>query len=253
MLLTDLNNSYQLLTITKIDTPVQSIEVPTLQTHDLIFRLRGDAEITTENRTFTLQNYDILSVPGRKHYHITSGPEELIVVNFMHSSDSNLNIAYFRPNNPAIFEKLFKDLYNIWSQKYPGYQQKSLGILYTIFGNLEQDSITRSTSHSYSNIRPAIEYFQAHLGDHTLSISTLCKQANLSDTQFRKDFYSVYGTTPIKYIQAIRIDHAASLLLQSTLSVAEIADRCGFSDQRYFSNVFKKYKSVSPTTYRSSQ
>ncbi|HOK05386.1 MAG TPA: AraC family transcriptional regulator [Victivallales bacterium] len=58
------------------------------------------------------------------------------------------------------------------------------------------------------------------------------------------------GMTFSEYINATRIKEAKRLLVYTDLSIGEIADRCGFSDQSYFSKVFYKYISISPREFR---
>ena len=47
-----------------------------------------------------------------------------------------------------------------------------------------------------------------------------------------------------------RVRRAMDLLLYSDFTVAEIAELCGYADQNYFSRIFKKYASMSPSEYR---
>ena len=47
----------------------------------------------------------------------------------------------------------------------------------------------------------------------------------------------------------IRLQHAAQLLKQGEHTVTEIADMVGFSDAKYFREVFKKYYNVSPSKF----
>jgi len=58
------------------------------------------------------------------------------------------------------------------------------------------------------------------------------------------------GMTFSEYINATRIKEAKRLLVYTDLSIGEIADRCGFSDQSYFSKVFYKHISISPREFR---
>lgn len=56
--------------------------------------------------------------------------------------------------------------------------------------------------------------------------------------------------TIFAYLNNIRLEQAKQLLLTTHLPVREIASRTGFSDEYYFSRVFKKEVSVSPARYR---
>lgn len=57
------------------------------------------------------------------------------------------------------------------------------------------------------------------------------------------------GYAPADYIRLIRLQHAAQLLKQGEYTITEIADKVGFSDAKYFREVFKKYYGVSPSKY----
>lgn len=57
---------------------------------------------------------------------------------------------------------------------------------------------------------------------------------------------------PNEYLTRYRINKAAALLKCNNLSVGEAAYSTGFSDQLYFSRVFKKYKGVPPSRYAES-
>ena len=52
------------------------------------------------------------------------------------------------------------------------------------------------------------------------------------------------------YINKLRLERAAQLLLHTDKSIMEIADSLGFNNQRYFSTVFKQYYNCTPTAYR---
>ena len=54
----------------------------------------------------------------------------------------------------------------------------------------------------------------------------------------------------IQYLTYVRVTNAKKLLRESTLSVMEVAERCGFNDSNYFSAVFKKVKGMTPMSYR---
>jgi len=55
------------------------------------------------------------------------------------------------------------------------------------------------------------------------------------------------------YINKLRLERAAQLLLHTDKSIMEIADSLGFNNQRYFSTVFKQYYNCTPTAYRNKE
>jgi hypothetical protein len=60
------------------------------------------------------------------------------------------------------------------------------------------------------------------------------------------------GHAPADYIRSMRLQYAAQLLREKDCSITEISDDSGFSDVRYFREVFRKYYGMSPSEYRNS-
>ena len=61
---------------------------------------------------------------------------------------------------------------------------------------------------------------------------------------------AVYGISPHKYLTDVRIAAAKEMLWESTIPLAEIAEKCGFGSQQYFNDTFKKTVGISPGRYR---
>ncbi len=83
-----------------------------------------------------------------------------------------------------------------------------------------------------------------------ITVETLAKMTGYSESRFDRIFKSSVGSTPIQYLNNIRLTYASDLLRATTLSILEISASCGFNDPLYFSRVFKKKFSVSPSKYR---
>ena len=67
---------------------------------------------------------------------------------------------------------------------------------------------------------------------------------------FNRRFKQATDSTPLEYLQHIRLGTAKDLLKDSNLSIAEISYRVGFSDPGYFSALFKRRVSLNPREYR---
>lgn len=98
-------------------------------------------------------------------------------------------------------------------------------------------------------LSPAMEYLEANLHDPELSNSSLAAQLGFSEVHFRKQFASIYGEPPHRYILNLRIRRAKQLLTDGILSVGAIAEQCGFSNVYHFSRTFKKTVGISPSDY----
>ena len=92
-------------------------------------------------------------------------------------------------------------------------------------------------------------YINEHY-DNNISINDLAKQAQLSLVQFERNFKKVFHTTPLKYINGIRIKAACKLLLHTDLGIKAVSQQTGFKDQSYFTKQFFKVLGILPRDYR---
>lgn len=83
-----------------------------------------------------------------------------------------------------------------------------------------------------------------------LSLSEIGKETGLSYVQFIRRFKQYAGVTPMEYVTGLRLQKAKQLLAETKLSIKEIAYTCGFENEYYFSNFFKKHTQASPSAFR---
>ncbi|MGY8790937.1 MAG: GlxA family transcriptional regulator, partial [Pseudomonadales bacterium] len=82
-------------------------------------------------------------------------------------------------------------------------------------------------------------------------IRGLAERFKLSVRSLNRRFKLATNTSPLQYLQNLRIEHAKELLKQSNLAVSEVADMVGYQDASYFTSLFKKATAVTPIEYRS--
>ncbi len=85
-----------------------------------------------------------------------------------------------------------------------------------------------------------------------INLAELAKESGLSYIQFSRRFKALTGLTPSDYISTLRINKAKHLLINTNLKINQISDVCGFENEYYFSNFFKKHTNLSPLAFRSS-
>lgn len=85
-----------------------------------------------------------------------------------------------------------------------------------------------------------------------LTVEKLADYCCLSTSYFHKIFWETAHITPNNYLLNIRLSHARSMLASSKLPISEIASKCGFNSQAYFSDCFKRKFHISPRAFRSS-
>lgn len=83
-----------------------------------------------------------------------------------------------------------------------------------------------------------------------LHIGQLASLAYVSGSYLSRQFREKMGTTPMKYLNSIRMDNAKKLLCTSQESIGGIACRIGFNDPKHFSRLFKEATRLTPSGYR---
>lgn len=83
-----------------------------------------------------------------------------------------------------------------------------------------------------------------------ITVARLARISGYSERQFGRLFKAAYETTPNQYITRLRVEKGQKLLRESGLPMGEIAWRCGFADQNYFSRTFRKATGLTPSRYR---
>lgn len=83
-----------------------------------------------------------------------------------------------------------------------------------------------------------------------LTVDTLCAGMNMSRTSFYNKIKALTGIAPNEFIRNIRMQEAATLLKSRQYTVAEVSDRMGFADPKYFADTFKKFYGVPPSVFK---
>lgn len=99
------------------------------------------------------------------------------------------------------------------------------------------------------NISAIIDYIQQNYNKQLTAID-VANYFNIERRKLTYLFEKQMGMTPNEYLTNLRIQKSGLLLRTSNLSIAEIAERVGYSDYFYFSRMFKKMTSFSPSDFR---
>ena len=81
-----------------------------------------------------------------------------------------------------------------------------------------------------------------------ISLEELAYLSGRSLSSFKRDFQSIYGEPPAKWIRERRLSRAQQMLQSTQLSVADVAYSLGFENPTHFSRIFKQQFGYSPST-----
>lgn len=103
------------------------------------------------------------------------------------------------------------------------------------------------------NIPPQLQQAARFMAEQThtsLTLEQLSARAGMGKYHFSHMFRKWYGVSPMQYFISKKMERACSLLVESTLSIDEIAERLGYLETGYFRKAFKNYFGISASTYR---
>lgn len=107
----------------------------------------------------------------------------------------------------------------------------------------------REMEPSFGYIRKAMEYIKQNIGKK-LTVDAIAASAGLSKYYFLRRFKETTGRTVMDYVNTLRCEYARELLQTGRYSVKQTAGLCGFENLSYFTNVFKKYTGLLPSSLK---
>lgn len=215
----------------------------------LSFRLKGNADYQHENQSYHVEKYDILFVPANYDYTIKANTaEEVLVIHFFIENSNFQKLECFSPSNPDVFLRLFQEMCNVWRSKPIGFEARLLSLFYKIAEQIEIQAYNQSLYLAPPKLQSALDYFHEHFADPEINVASCAKHINTSTVYLRKIFHSALHTTPLKYLNNLRMDYAIGLLKTGYYSIEEIASSSGFYDPKYFSSLYKQRTGVLPSS-----
>jgi two component transcriptional regulator, AraC family len=98
-------------------------------------------------------------------------------------------------------------------------------------------------------IKQAKEYIKLNYKE-PLTLEEVAERVGLSPIYFSTLFKKIESLNYIDYLTQVRMDAAKDLLRTTKSNIVNIAEEVGYTDEKYFRKLFKKYNGIKPTEYR---
>ena len=174
-------------------------------------------------------------------------PEFLMQKNF---PDKTKPIIQIGPNEQL--QTLLQDVIKKIDIGILGYQQIVSGITLQILGILNfshQNSQYKVYNQDEELIRKATFFLNENFSEK-IDLQLVAMDLPMGYSRFRKLFKALTGFSPNQYILSLRLEEAKKLLKISTLSINEIAHRCGFESVPHFCKFFHQKNYISASQFR---
>lgn len=217
-----------------------------------VYYLSGEVEYIFSDHRFVARAGSLAYLPRGSSYvmHIRESFSYVCVNLLLEESDGGVLSALCcqRGIPPTVHSDILR-LGMLLDSAAPGSYAESFSVLYRVLSAMIRAS-GGEYRHSDRRAEAAIAYIREHYGNCELTVGEVAAHAQVCEAQLRRIFKPLIGTSPVRYIIAVRIGAAKNLLTDTNLSVAEIAHRTGFADEYYFIRQFTREVGITPGRYR---
>ena len=174
-----------------------------------------------------------------------------------------MNHMLHRINSRAIFQKaeqnpkiaaIIRNLLQIMRNTEEFYMDEAKGVVVELLVNVTRENgdgkkPLELNGRTTIPIMRAMDYITDHFME-PLKIEELAKRCHISETHFRRVFSEYMNMSPLEYINLVRVQTACNYLENTDESMADIANKCGFTTPSTFNRNFKRVTGISPSEWR---
>lgn len=117
------------------------------------------------------------------------------------------------------------------------------------YENYRMQTATTPMDQADEQMQQAARYILGHYKEQ-ITLGYMAQFTSMSPSYFSKRFKEATGFGFKEYLLNVRMKQASKLLLETKMSITEVAYTCGFNDSNYFGDVFKKMRGMPPIRYR---
>lgn len=218
--------------------------------HAITYRFRAKSVFNYDDKTIDVREHSVLYMPPYcKFTKDADEDEEVITVYFEAENVMQDEINVFYPENYELYERLFTELYNVCESKSYGYRFKMNEYMYRILYMILNEEMHREKSGNLCIAERASQLIEKEISNAAFSVDNIAEFFGISKTHLRVSFKEFYGISPKEYQIKSRMQLAESLIRSEYFTVKQIAEKCGYADDKYFSTCFKSYYGVSPKKF----
>ncbi|MCA1292518.1 AraC family transcriptional regulator [Paenibacillus sp. alder61] len=166
----------------------------------------------------------------------------------IHDYKSKLNLSMVGLD---VVSSLISGMIEEYHNKHQGYQTMltSRFMELAVYLSRQYDSQEKSIDPSLMHLANAVSYIEDHYLE-PVTLEEIAAKSEISVRHLNRIFKAYYQTTPIAYLQRLRLERACTLLRQTNLSITDISYECGFNDSNYLARQFKKKYGMTPKSFR---
>ncbi|MEK3885040.1 AraC family transcriptional regulator [Paenibacillus sp. PL2-23] len=224
--------------------------------------LKGKGYLLWNDTVYSLQQGDFFFINlsiGHKYYADPIEPWEAVWIHFG-GSQATLYYHLFGQSRPVvtfphhdIAGELMLQLLEQYDRLSSEFDLLAGAHLIRIMTELTIASTSKlklTISNEYrSEVQRAIRFIEEHIQE-SLTVEMVSRYVKFSPFHFSRLFKRITGFSVLEYITKYRISRVKELMIQTDLSLAEIAGRTGYCDQSHLGKMFKRMEGITPNQFR---
>ena len=159
-----------------------------------------------------------------------------------------LSMHYVSDLLDSVRKEIEEQSHRFWSCRARSYFIELLFNLVNVYRSSEQKG-SDIFNNSLEMVDEIILYLNSNYASK-ITIRELCSFFNTNRTTIQKQFHNATGQSIMTYLISLRVKLATLMLKDTGLTISEIVERLGFSDNAHFDKMFKKLTGYSPNEYR---
>lgn len=157
---------------------------------------------------------------------------------------------YCHLKNPKNLAEVFERLRNAWERRNNSEKYRLPLLLEELMATIGETTETDELSSKMSRLVKKTAASMVASPEKDFDMTEIAHVAEVSSDYFRHCFQQHIGTSPYNYLLAQRYALSVRLLRETSRSISDISETCGFSEQRLFTYFFKKRSGLSPREFR---
>lgn len=221
--------------------------------YGLVYYTKGaDRYAFSTGEVIEVRGGEMLFLPKGANYTVSElTPSFCYAINFDISEQATHTPFLLSVKNGTDVASAFLAAEHAWQHRGAGCEAACKAQLYYVLSHLQKEyRAAYLGKKKHALIAPAVERIHAEYATQSVSIAALAALCGITPEYFRAIFRGIYHTSPLRYINDLRLSRAAELIASGEYSVTEAARRSGFLDPAHFSRAFKKRFGVPPVAYK---
>ncbi len=251
-------NSYSSIRLHEIawmhNAPAHVLTSPPLDRYLLIYILSGGGQIILSGKRYSFHRGNAVFFHMQESFRTTAGSEGVdyisiqfssaladILYNYIHAGNAESQVVFpGGPDIPVVAEQLYNFACGKWSSRA---DIEISAALYRLLGLIHTQPAGKQQTED------ALLYIHQHYMEE-LPLEQLAACCRMSLYHFIRCFKRDTGRTPHTYIQEYRMQKAKELLIQTQLSIADVASFVGYADPSHFAKLFSQSAGCLPREYK---